>query len=75
MNLREEFDEMIKAIPPYHYQQPVYYCTQEHYDLLKENDLLKFFNGYKIVIVPALLYPEKYNEYWSKYEDQIQINL
>ena len=69
MNLREELDEMIKAIPPYRYQQPVYYCTQEHYDLLKENGLSYLLNEYKIVIVPTLFCPKQYDEYWSKYED------
>lgn len=71
MNLREELDKAIKTISPYRYKQQklVYYCSQEHYDLLKENNLLRFLNEYKIVIVPALLYPEEYNEYWSKYED------
>ncbi len=69
MNSREELDKTIKAISPYHYKQQVYYCTQEHYDSLKENDLLYLLNEYKIVIVPALLYPKEYNKYWSKYED------
>lgn len=62
MNLQEELDKAIKAISPYHYKQPAYYCTQEHYDLLKENNLLYLLNEYKIVIVPAF-------KYWSKYED------
>lgn len=60
MNLREELDKTIKAISSYHHKQPVYYCTQEHYDLLKENDLLYLFNEYKVVIFPALLDLKEY---------------
>lgn len=62
MNLREELDKTIKAISPYHYRQQklVYYCPQKHYDLLKEKDLLRFLNEYKIVILPALLDPKEY---------------
>lgn len=69
MNLREEFNKTIKAISSYRYKQLMYYCTQEHYDLLKENDLLKFFNSYKIVIVPKLPRQEEYNKYWRKDEN------
>lgn len=69
MNLREEFDKTIKAVSPYHYKQLNFYCTQELYDSLKENDLLYLLNDYKIVILPALLYPKEYDEYWSKYEN------
>lgn len=62
MNLREELDKTIKAISPYHYRQQklVYYCPQEHYDLLEKNDLLYILNDYKIVILPALLDPKEY---------------
>ena len=62
MNLREEFDKTIKAISPYHYRQQklVYYCPQEHYDLLEKNDFLYILNDYKIVILPALLDPKEY---------------
>lgn len=61
MNLREELDKTIKAISPYHYKQPVYYCPQEHYDLLEKYNFLYLLNEYKIVILPALLDPKEYD--------------
>lgn len=62
MNLREELDKTIKAISPYYYRQQklMYYCPQEHYDLLKKYDFLYLLNEYKIVILPALLDPKEY---------------
>ena len=56
--------ETIKNLAPSHYEQPAYYCTQEQYDEMIKNNMIKYFNsrGYRIVIVPSQLNKDEMND-------------
>ena len=55
--------ETIKNLAPSHCERPAYYCTQEQYDAMVENNMIKYFNsrGYRIVIMPSQINPEYEN--------------